>query len=92
MNDKTEQVQPSLISCKAAASALYDYLDGRLQETSLRDVERHIEMCKVCASHFEFARRVLALIPASVPLSSDTGALRSRIVGALKDEGFSAPQ
>jgi anti-sigma factor RsiW len=92
MNHDTEQVQPSLISCKAAASALYDFLDGRLENVTSRAVEQHIATCKECAGHFAFARRVLALIPSSLPLETNTNALRRRIVGALQDEGFSAPE
>jgi anti-sigma factor RsiW len=92
MNHDTEQVQPSLITCKAAASALYDFLDGRLENATSSAVTRHIETCKECAGHFAFARRVLALIPSSMPLATDTDALRSRIVGVLANEGFSAPE
>ncbi len=80
---------PPLIDCHAAASALYDFLDGRLADTAVSAVQGHIDTCRNCASHYDFARQVLTLIPAALPLPTVSEALRGRIVTALKAEGYS---
>lgn len=80
---------PTLIDCENAVRALYDYLDGRLPDATTRAVQGHVETCRACASHFTFARRLLELVPASLPLAGESGALRERIVSSLKTEGYS---
>ena len=83
-----ERELPARIECETAARALYDYLDGRLKPTSMQVVHDHLETCRTCASHFDFSRRVLALVPASMPLPEASPALRARIVESLKVEGY----
>ncbi len=82
---------PSLIDCEAAARALYDYLDGRLPDASTQAVRQHVAMCECCAGHYHFARRVLALIPAAMPLDGDSRDLRLTVIESLKAEGYVAP-
>ncbi len=82
---------PPLISCRAAASALYDFLDGRLSDEAVGAVQGHIDTCRTCASHYDFARQVLTLIPSALPLPNVPDALRGRIITSLQAEGFSAP-
>ena len=84
----SERDLPARIDCETAARALYDYLDGRLEPPSMAAVHGHIETCRNCASHFNFARRVLDLVPASMPLEPDSSSLRTRIVESLTAEGF----
>lgn len=85
-----ERGSPALIECEAAARALYDYLDGRLPTATELSVSAHIDTCRNCASHFAFARRVLELVPAALPLGGEALLLRARIVASLKAEGFAA--
>ena len=84
----TEHDLPARIECETAARALYDYLDGRLSPISMEVVHRHIATCRTCASHFDFARRLLDLVPAAFPLDDTSPALRARIVVSLKSEGY----
>ncbi len=79
--------QPAFIACRSAASALYDFLDGRLPGATAASVQQHIDTCAECASHYAFARQVLDLIPVSMPLES-SAALRERIVQSLQAEGY----
>ena len=79
--------QPALLDCREAASALYDFLDGRLAGATTTSVQQHIDTCAECASHYAFARRVLDLIPTSFPIDSSI-ALRARIVASLQAEGY----
>jgi predicted anti-sigma-YlaC factor YlaD len=79
---------PALIDCETAARALYDYLDGRLPQATMESVRHHVEICTACAGHYRFARRVLDLVPASLPLTDPTHALRMKVVAALRSEGY----
>jgi hypothetical protein len=79
----TDEAQPALIDCQTAARALYDFLDARLPGATMASVQHHIDLCAACASHFDFARRVLALLPSAVPLEPECEALRTRIVDAI---------
>jgi anti-sigma factor RsiW len=79
---------PALIDCETAARALYDYLDGRLPSATMETVHQHVETCRNCASHFTFARRLIDLVPAALPLGGESQALRARIVASLTAEGF----
>ena len=80
---------PALIDCETAVRALYDYLDGRLAEATTSAVQGHLATCRGCASHFTFARRLLELVPAAMPLAGESGNIRARIVESLKSEGYS---
>ena len=39
------------ISCRAALSAVYDYLDGELDEVARERVKAHFEACGRCYPH-----------------------------------------
>ena len=80
---------PALIDCEMAVRALYDYLDGRLPDATTSAVEGHLATCRGCASHFTFARRLLELVPSSLPLAGEASVLRARVVESLKAEGYS---
>ena len=82
---------PAMIDCTTAAKALYDFIDGRMEPEALRSVQAHIDTCAACAPHFAFARRVLALLPASMPLTDAPHALRERIVASLREQGYADP-
>ena len=84
----TERELPARIECETAARALYDYLDGRLRPATMEVVHEHLATCRTCASHFDFARRVIELVPAALPLEDTSPALRARIVVALRSEGY----
>ena len=84
----SEREQPALIECETAARALYDYLDGRLPMATMQSVQQHVDTCRACASHFVFARRLLELVPAALPLTDESHALRLRVIESLQSEGY----
>lgn len=83
-----EQPTPPRTRCEMAARALYDYLDGRLAPDASATVQAHVETCRVCAPHFDFARELLALLPASMPLTDVPPELRARLLATLRAEGL----
>ena len=86
----TQEGQPAMIDCRIAALALYDFLDGHLADATMASVQHHVDFCAECAPHFDFARRIMALLPSSLPIDASTTALRARIVESLRAEGFQA--
>lgn len=82
------QHPPARSQCEMAARALYDFLDGRLPPAATADVQAHVETCRTCAPHFDFARHLLALMPGAMPLTDVPPALRERLLEALRAEGF----
>jgi anti-sigma factor RsiW len=85
----SDAATPPLMECRTAASALYDYLDGRLPDATAVAVQQHIETCRMCASHFDFAREVLVQVGASSPLPPVAPELRLRVIAGLRDAGYS---
>ncbi len=83
----TDDAQPGVIDCRTAASALYDFLDARLPGATMASVQHHIDVCAECAAHYDFARRVLSLLPGAVPLETDCAPLRARILDAITRDG-----
>jgi anti-sigma factor (TIGR02949 family) len=79
---------PSMVTCERAARALYDYLDGQLPDAEMDVIREHATTCKECAPHFEFARRLLDMLPAAMPMVDVPRALRTRIVQSLIAEGY----
>lgn len=84
----SDAAAPQLIECRTAASALYDYLDGRLPDATAVAVQHHIETCRMCASYFDFAREVLVQVGESTPLPTVNADLRFRVIAGLRTEGY----
>lgn len=84
-----ETSTPHRGDCEAAARRLYDFLDRRLSEDTVSDVEAHLHHCAGCARHFDFARAVLARVPQALAGDQVSPALRERILSALRAEGYS---
>lgn len=83
-----ESMAADRVSCEVTARHLYDFLDRRLSGDVEEHVTRHLAHCQECARHFEFARALLARIPAALHHDDVSPALRARILDALRREGF----
>lgn len=91
----TTEFSPEPIDCRTAVRRLWDYLDHELDADRMAEVTAHVERCEECGEHVKFARTFLSALSASrgdvlgteVP---DAIALRSRVVSALRREGFSS--
>jgi anti-sigma factor RsiW len=86
----TNDAMPSMITCERSARALFDFIDGRLPAAEMSALRVHYETCQACAPHYEFSRRLLSMIPDTVPFVSDVPSeLRARIIASLREEGYS---
>ncbi len=89
IEQQTLPIEP--IDCRTAVQRLWDYLDDELDAVRMAEVTAHVERCRACAEHYQFARTFLAALSASrvYDTGSESAALRSRVIDALKSEGFS---
>lgn len=78
------------IDCLTAVQRLWDYLDEELDATRMAEVAAHVERCSACREHLQFARTFLSALSASQTAVPDAAALRTRVVEALRREGFSS--
>jgi len=79
---------PTPIDCETAVRRLWDYLDGELGDEQMAEVRAHVDACRLCPPHFDFARTFLNAIAAGRREHERPGALRARLVAALRAEGF----
>lgn len=77
------------IDCRTAVQRLWDYLDQELDAERMAEVTAHVARCAACGEHFQFARTFLSALSASRRDVPDAQALRTRVVEALRREGFS---
>lgn len=79
------------IDCRTAVQQLWDYLDQELTPERMDDVRGHLERCKSCLPHHDFARAFLAALAAAKESEARAPeALRKRVMDNLRAAGFSA--
>ena len=69
------------IDCRTAVQQLWDYLDEELTPERMNDVRGHLERCKSCLPHHDYAQAFLAALSNAklsriVPLPTWQDALR----------------
>jgi len=72
------------MTCEEAVKKLYEYIDKELDRSTVEQLDRHLEICKSCCDHFEFERKVKALIQDSVFVQKAPISLKDRIQTNLK--------
>lgn len=50
--------EAEITSCEEALRVLARHLDGDLDDRTIREVERHLSVCRSCYSRWEFERRL----------------------------------
>jgi anti-sigma factor (TIGR02949 family) len=86
--NETSSTPVTLIDCTTAVQRMWDFLDGELDAARVREIEGHLAACQRCPSHFAFARSLLESIATARAGLEEPGALRSRVLAALQEEGF----
>jgi len=79
------------IDCRTAVQQLWDYLDQELTAERMAEVRGHLERCRSCLPHHDYARTFLAAL--SKAREDDARApdvLRRRVMDSLRAAGFSA--
>ena len=72
------------VDCETVVRALWAYLDRQLGDAERAAIDAHLEECEHCRAHTEFERRLISSIGAIKAESDDAGALRERVLDALR--------
>jgi anti-sigma factor (TIGR02949 family) len=81
---------PSLheLSCAEVSLAVWTYLDGEMTPQRASRIRAHLETCDHCRDMYTFEGVFLQTVSRLLDESADVSALRSRIVEALRREGY----
>lgn len=79
-----------MLDCDAVMRQLWDYLDGELTPERESAVRAHLAMCNRCHPQHDFEAAFLRALSAARKAHSRPEALKARVVGALRAEGFAA--
>jgi anti-sigma factor (TIGR02949 family) len=81
---------PSLhqLSCAEVSLAVWQYLDGEVTPERASHIRAHLEICDHCRDMYTFEGAFLRTVSRELNQSDDLSALRSRIVDALRREGY----
>ena len=78
-----------MLDCESVMRRLWDYLDGELTPERMSQIREHIAMCKRCYPQYEFERSFLGALAARRRQHSDPERLRTQLMVALQEQGFS---
>ena len=76
------------LDCTAAMRQLWDYLDEELDAERMAAIREHLHGCQRCWPHYDFERAFLTALNTSGAARVAPDELRRRVLGALKEEGF----
>jgi putative zinc finger protein len=82
---------PSRAQCEAVLRQLWPFLDGMVSETEREAILVHFEQCADCESHFDFAKAFLEAIAEAKPYLEVEEEMTERVMAALGEAGFGAP-
>lgn len=71
------------MTCEEAVKKLYDYIDKELDQGVIRQIDKHLEICRMCCDHFEFEKRMKSLVQESCFQNRAPNYLKSKIVDDL---------
>jgi len=76
------------LSCEEVALAVWTYLDGEIDGDRASHIRAHLDACDHCRDMYTFEGAFLRTVARLLDESDDEPALRSRIVAALREQGF----
>lgn len=80
------------MDCENALRRLWDYLDGRLVDTTGEQIAAHLEECPPCARSFTVEQSFLHAVRTLRHDDAEFAALRERVRLALRTETGQQPQ
>ena len=76
------------LSCEEVARAVWTYLDGEIDAQRAAQIRAHLDTCDHCRDLYTFEGAFLRTVAQLLDGSDDVSELRSRIVDALRSQGF----
>ena len=73
--------------CHEVVALLWEYLDGELDDNMRARIREHLDHCHGCTDHFTYEGAFLRTVTRVIEEPLETGALRERILAALREEG-----
>jgi mycothiol system anti-sigma-R factor len=53
------------MTCEEAVKRLQEYIDKELDRASAEQVEKHLDLCRICCDHMEFEKNMKSLVQES---------------------------
>ncbi len=72
------------MTCKEAVDKLYEYLDREADGMTASQVEKHLDLCRLCCDHFEFEKKMKKLVKNSCFQEKAPTFLKEKILKALQ--------
>jgi len=79
-----------MLDCDAVMRQLWDYLDGELTPESEQAIRAHLAVCQRCHPQYDFDSAFLRALTGARRTHSGPNALKARVPGLLRAEGFAA--
>lgn len=79
---------PSPRECRDVVSALWEYLDGRLEPESVVAIEDHLALCEGCRAFADFEKRLVGTLSGLRGRHTDPVRLREDILTVLREAGL----
>jgi len=76
----------SYIDCQEAMHRLSDYLNRELNESNIKEIHKHLDLCSHCAERYHFEETLLSLIRQKAREDIVPPGLRERLYALLHSE------
>lgn len=76
------------VDCADVMRQLFDFLDEELTAERMIAIRAHLDRCSKCYPNYNFEKLFLEAVAATRTQSPAPAALRTRIVSALREAGF----
>jgi mycothiol system anti-sigma-R factor len=71
------------MTCQEAVDKLYEYIDKETDDITAAQIEKHLDLCRLCCDHFEFERKMKDLVQESCIQQKAPSILKDNILKAL---------
>jgi mycothiol system anti-sigma-R factor len=78
---------PGGIDCQSVLAQLYEYIDGELDDETVKRIRKHLKICKKCYPRYNFERAFLHFLSNQRRMSAPPE-LRRKIFARLLEEEF----
>ena len=73
-----------MMTCQEAVDRLHEYLDRELDNMTSAQIDKHLDLCRLCCDSLEFEKKMKDLVQNSCINEKAPSFLRDRILGILK--------
>lgn len=71
------------MTCQEAVDRLYEYLDREIDGITAAQIDKHLDLCRLCCDHFEFEKKMKELVQNSCIRQKAPSILKVKILKAL---------